>query len=351
MGAARRRRPVKKDRGERSGERGAAASAPPSPPPAGSRSTLETVACAAAVRWAVAGWFVFQSFFFVRVGEKPTTFLAGPNVTVHVVPDFLPTELALRWRDAMASEWDSMGFDPAVVVPGNDGPWKYTTNNDGTFSGHGNAKSRGNHLIQERREVAGKMRDGFAYSKWELDHGHALTKEMQRYFESEGTMKRIGEAVGADFQGRLSDFFVTNYASGDFLTRHDDGFSGSWAFVLSMARGEWRPEGRGGEPGQGGDLLFECPFDPSALLPGERHPSATPDRPRAPTGAWWCERLSPCFNTAVFFRTRPVGPYHEVLPVTEEGGGRRFGATGWYMEVGDDMDKGEAAELQKMRAK
>ena len=35
----------------------------------------------------------------------------------------------------------------------------------------------------------------------------------------------------------LSDLFVTQCSVGDFLTPHDDGVSGNWAFVVSLMDG------------------------------------------------------------------------------------------------------------------
>mmetsp|Transcript_889 Transcript_889/g.1847 ORF Transcript_889/g.1847 Transcript_889/m.1847 type:complete len:405 (+) Transcript_889:141-1355(+) len=300
------------------------------------------------------------------------TFLAGPNVTVHVVRDFLPRDVALRWRRTMIDEWDATGSgkgESRTAAPPSDpssggGAWSYATNNDGSGASgrHNNAKTRGTRLLRERNETAWQMWEAgaFAYAKWELDLDHYLSREIQSTFETKEMTNRVDNVVGDEggdtaFEADLSDFFVTNYATGDFLTAHDDAFQGSWAFVISLAQlpdldadtesnGEVDAEWDGEK--LGGVLRFECPFDRSDLpSPAHRHP---------PGPIRWCETVAPSFNSAVFFRTRPQGPRHEVTPVTWEAREKsfgRYGITGWYMEVGDRMSDWEAAELAKATPK
>ena len=76
---------------------------------------------------------------------------------------------------------------------------------------------------------------------------------MRRYFEDPAVARRVGSAVAArSLAPGLTDLFVTHYAEGDFLSAHNDGFSGSWAFVVSLASGpEWQPD-------FGGELCFQA---------------------------------------------------------------------------------------------
>mmetsp|Transcript_13579 Transcript_13579/g.18957 ORF Transcript_13579/g.18957 Transcript_13579/m.18957 type:complete len:109 (+) Transcript_13579:1016-1342(+) len=84
----------------------------------------------------------------------------------------------------------------------------------------------------------------------------------------------------------------------------------------------------------GGFLRFECPV--GKMVGNDR----------------WCENIRPSFNTALFFRTRPRGPVHEVMPVSSRAaqeGYRRFAVTGWYMDPSDTWSSDEKAELDKMK--
>jgi len=132
----------------------------------------------------------------------------------------------------------------------------------------------------------------------------------------------------------LSDLFVTLYSTGDFLSMHNDGISGTFAFVISLMDApkalitdHWKDH-------FGGGLRFQCQTQ------------------------GWCEELKPSFNTAILFQTRDghggSGPMHEVLPVSYHAdieGFRRFGVTGWYMDRKDIMPDDVRAERDQMRAK
>jgi Rps23 Pro-64 3,4-dihydroxylase Tpa1-like proline 4-hydroxylase len=147
----------------------------------------------------------------------------------------------------------------------------------------------------------------------------------------------------------LSDLFVTQYSVGDFLTPHNDGAGGSWAFVVSLmdspGEEEWNADDFGGT------LRFECPRNHVKFRQqnGMRRPYQ------------WCESLSPSFNSLLLFRTYSsdgkkitTGPLHEVLPVKWKAaveGFHRFGVTGWYMDMTDDMPDRFRTERDKMRAK
>lgn len=84
----------------------------------------------------------------------------------------------------------------------------------------------------------------------------------------------------------LGDIFITYYGSKNFLSKHNDHSSGSYAFVVSLAAGPaW-------EPKFGGDLRFLCPSKQSA-----------------------CPTLGPSFNTLVLFDVRMHSVDHEVRRV------------------------------------
>lgn len=311
------------------------------------------------------------------------TFLSGPDVEVHVVTNFLPVESATRWRDTLSHEWqkqqqqinEEKGENPANIAAAHHGggAWKYTTNNDGTSikSPH-NQKTRSLENITKRNETAQLMyrMNLFSYSKWELDSSHPLVSEIERTFVRKDIMDRVKRiilstsrsntedtststaATDVQLSPQLSDLFVTHFSTGDFLSPHNDGASGTWAIVVSLMDGpsvrsssnnnnnneqhdkDWQDD-------FGGMLRFSCPR------------SIT--RTRSETNRnRWCEEIRPAFNTALIFRTRPAGPYHEVTPVSwraAEESFRRFGVTGWYMERTDVMDSATETERDKMRAR
>ena len=167
-------------------------------------------------------------------------------IKVHVIPNFFPEARARAWRDAMESSWASQETSSG---------WLYTTNNDGVDARNINAKVRSRDNVEPRRSLAHRMsRAGyFAYSKWELDASHSVVRRLIDHFEEPTTAERVASAVNASaLAPGLSDLFVTHYAAGDFLSMHNDGFSGTWAVVVSLSSGpEW-------QPGFGGELCFQC---------------------------------------------------------------------------------------------
>lgn len=283
------------------------------------------------------------------------TFRSG-NVAVHVVPNFLPLELAMKWRDTMTREWDAR-FQCSTNNDNNNNAettgWRYATNNNGTFrgtragAGVNNAKVRSLDQIAARNVTAQQMKQAnqFSYAKWELDPHHELVQEMEQTFLSKEIRDKVTEILSqmtnenenVDLAAQeLSDLFVTLYSTGDFLSTHNDGVSGTFAFVVSLM--DAGPSNHQWQDDFGGALAFQCEGAPSE---------------------GWCEVLNPTFNTAIFFQTMSnnggsVGPHHQVLPVTyraELEGFRRFGLTGWYMDRKNVMSDNARAERDKMRGK
>jgi hypothetical protein len=253
------------------------------------------------------------------------------TATVHVISDFLPLHLAARWTAAAGRAWAESNR------------WVYTSNNNGSRGGPSrNAKVRGNHDIAGRRATAHELRRRgmFAYSKWELLPDDNLTVEIQNALDSSAIRARVEALVGAtDVQG-VSDVFVTRYTTGDFLSSHNDGFSGTWAFIVGLTDGPtWRPA-------FGGDLRFLCPgIKPDVESFHGRRTAAAAD-------GVWCSHVAPAWNTAVLFRTRPKGPMHEVAPLHDtadaEGFGR-YAVTGWYNEAQDIFSADSQLERERMR--
>eukprot|EP00547_Thalassionema_nitzschioides_P010314 CAMPEP_0194231218 /NCGR_PEP_ID=MMETSP0156-20130528/44813_1 /TAXON_ID=33649 /ORGANISM="Thalassionema nitzschioides, Strain L26-B" /LENGTH=266 /DNA_ID=CAMNT_0038963831 /DNA_START=290 /DNA_END=1091 /DNA_ORIENTATION=- len=225
----------------------------------------------------------------------------------------------------------------------------YATNNKGTQSTI-NAKFRSLEMIKERNAMAKSIYNSnrFSYAKWELHPSNPLVKEIDAFMSSQTTRNKVQNITadrhpGLKFASELSDIFVTLYSTGDFLSPHDDGVAGTWAFVLSLTDGdgEWDLEK------YGGGLRFQCETD------------------NARQAVSWCKSFAPTFNTAIFIQTRVVvpdhsrrvvgpGPFHEVLAVeraAEDEGFFRFGFTGWYTDEGDKMNELERRERDKMRAR
>lgn len=272
------------------------------------------------------------------------TFVSGPGVEVHSVKKFLPNEVATRWRETMSYEWRRMKFNEGAGNLSNGlGAWKYATNNDGS-GGQGNEKTRNLENILSRNATAQTLKKMgyFSYSKFELDPSHPLVKEIENTFSRDVIMNTVKRIISTHqehelvLSSKLSDLFVTHYTTGDFLSAHNDGVSGTWAFVVSLMESPGGEKDQGWEEDFGGQLRFSCPDG----------------GPTSDSG--WCEMIRPEFNSALVFRTRPVGPMHEVLPVTWRAaaqGFRRFGITGWYMEESDQMSSAAKAERDKMRAR
>jgi 2OG-Fe(II) oxygenase superfamily len=274
---------------------------------------------------------------------------------VYVIPNFLPMELALEWRRRMLEAWqdtqallDCSSATQSGTCPNKDlaNAFHYATNNAGTFQGiaTNNAKVRSLDKIPQRNQTAHQMYAGeaFAYAKWELPPSHELVQEMETYFGRPSTREKVQQLLAKEhpdlqLQAQLADLFVTYYGPGDFLSPHNDGVAGTWAFVLSLAQQPdvWTTD-------MGGTLQFACPHF---------------DKRNFNDPNYWCEELVPSFNTALLFNTRlpsrRMGPYHRVLPVKvgPASGFFRFGLTGWYMDAKDIMSDNHKAELVKMRSR
>jgi Rps23 Pro-64 3,4-dihydroxylase Tpa1-like proline 4-hydroxylase len=176
-----------------------------------------------------------------------------------------------------------------------------------------------------------------------------LVQELIQTFLSKKAVEKLMHILSQTNNGvdlapqELSDLFVTQYSTGDFLSPHNDGISGTFAFVVSLMDG---PPNRKWQDDLGGTLRFQYETANTQVQNPHPHPGN------------WCEVLTPTFNTAIFFQTRGshggIGPMHEALPVAyraELEGFRRFGVTGWYMDRKDNMSESTKAERDKMRAK
>jgi hypothetical protein len=253
-------------------------------------------------------------------GEDPEMTVEVRRVAGHavvIIRDFLPFALAVRWRAELLRLWDAKADAGAEEAR-----WQFTTNNAGSLEegwrNNLNRKHRGLDNVEARTKTALKLfaKGMFSYSKWELDPRSALVKEMADHFllpQTRATMARALNRTSDTFSGKeLSDLFVTHYDQDNFLSDHDDGVSGSVAFVLSLAAGpQW-------EKSFGGQLDFRCKAKPS-------------QRGKGPPKV--CESLGPDFNNLVVFATWPIGPTHRVAAVTAaaaERGWQRFGLTGWF---------------------
>lgn len=292
--------------------------------------------------------------------ESHTHFRSGLS-DVYIVPNFLPLELAEKWRDELTNIWknttkiiETRDQEKICTRPDHDcamdesSTFYYATNNNGNVKSSSNAKFRSLERINGRKDIAQEMYASrlFSYAKWELHPSHPLVKEIEEYMASTDTTERIQKVINkrqpdVQLSSELSDLFVTLFHKGDFLSPHNDGGSGTFAFVLSLmdGEGEWDIEK------YGGGLRFQC----EAAGPGEF------------TG--WCTTLKPSFRSLVLFQTRVEapdmsgivpGPYHEVLSVNdaaEENGFYRYGFTGWYQAESDVMTEHARLVRDQMRAR
>merc|ERR1712166_286511 len=232
---------------------------------------------------------------------KITTHMVG-RVPVIAIDNFLPPSVAETMHTELYGGWNSS-------------EWLYTTNVPNT-----NEKIRSRDRIPERRKLvldalANDPRV-FAYSKWELRRNASVFKRLRGYMES--AQSAVAQELKVSLVG-ISDMFVSCFDDGDFLSFHQDGYSGSIAFVMTLAK-TWTHND--------GGLLQMC------------------------QGQAGCTDFVPRFNRLLLFRTRggPVIP-HQVTQVTLKTSEtkKRFGLTGWYMDSNDLKDKTFMAEFKKMQ--
>lgn len=267
-----------------------------------------------------------------RIAKSPVS----NGAVATVISDFLPQDIADRWHATLNSSWvrsqpcrennecvNGGGGAKGTEEEGGVCTWLYTTNSHG-----GNAKIRSVHQRDERRRFVQEMyrRGGFAYSKWELSASHPLYRGLGDMMASDSLRAAVAHTLGMAHDeanpplGNVSDYFVTAYADGDFLSTHSDGASGSLAWVLHLSGTD------GWDAASGGALRFNA----GTAVKGARD-------------------FVPGHNRLLLFLTRPHIVPHQVLPVRETHG-PRFGATGWWMTRGDHFDAHTARENAAMRA-
>jgi len=270
-----------------------------------------------------------------------TRTVVSNGATAVVISNFLAPSVAAHWHATLNATWASaspcrsdQSECVAALASGVDGgrcSWLYTTNSHG-----GNKKLRSVWTRAERREEVTRMYQAgsFAYSKWELTASHALYHAVGDMMNTHSVRVAVARAMwpehasadtAADHLRNISDYFITAFDDGDFLSTHNDGSSGSLAWVLHLSR-DWNPT-------SGGELRF------NAGAPNTPQSRGTID-------------FSPGFNKMLLFLTRPGNTPHEVLPVklASTDAEPRFGLTGWYMTSGDAFQGGTAAEFAQMKA-
>ena len=245
-----------------------------------------------------------------------------------VISDFFPHHVAKHWHTILNNTWQASVpcRERGVCTDGSEGgacSWLYTTNSRG-----GNAKIRSVFQVAERRKAVTELheRGAFSYSKYELQASHhlyALIGDVMRHSDVRGAVARAMRLSpgpkGEPALGNTSDYFVTAYADGDFLSTHSDGASGTLAFVLHLAS-SW-------SGASGGSLRFNA-----GKAAGVRD-------------------FEPAFNRMLLFMTRPNYTPHQVLSVARERDAEpRFGFTGWYMTRSDHLSPGVLRERDLMIA-
>lgn len=210
---------------------------------------------------------------------------------VLLIDNVLPSRLANSWHHAMLASWDAAApcRESGVCETAPACAWMYTTNDGG-----GNAKHRSVRNVEARRKRVQlqQQRGGFAYSKWELSGAHPLYTAAGALMETVEMRTAVGRALQAAYPtmgpvmplGNVSDYFITAFDHGDFLSTHSDGNSGTAAFVFHLADA-WQPE-------RGGALSFS----PGTVVKSTRE-------------------FAPRFNRLMVFLTRPARAPHQVLPV------------------------------------
>lgn len=307
-----------------------------------------------------------------RTVEYYTIRHRGKDLPIYVIRNFFPISLATRWRNELVRSWRKIESKLGHVSLQNledFGEWRFTTNNNGIFyeQATNNAKVRSLQDIETRLHVAHRMnqRNFFSYAKWELLPSSQLVAEIRQHMLHADTLSWISNLLDIpmeDFEDTLSDIFVTNYAEHNFLSPHNDGSSGTYAFVASLtARADAAIDVDSSytnsnctdssspmwESHFGGALEFLCEKETS-------HPNQQ-EIQQDHTAV--CHRFGPTFNTLIIFPTRLVGlgsggPMHLVSEVTssaKEAGFLRFGFTGWWQLKNDAMSENEMRNLHEMR--
>jgi len=233
--------------------------------------------------------------------------------TVHIIKDFLPPSRAQAWTSTLTDAWESTSKSPSE-----DSPWVYTTNDAGS-----NMKVRSNQDLEARhRAITTHFKSGaFSYSKWELIPSHSVYKATEALM-AHSAVRKVLQTLTGEVLTEIPDFFVTNYAHGDFLSIHNDGNSGSMAWVINLSQ-DWRAQ-------HGGQLQFFCGQDQGPAF-------------------------VPVFNSLVMFRTRPPRNSrfrgdlpHMVMPVKRQGV-PRLAVTGWYMTGDDHFSEAEREQNKLMK--
>lgn len=249
---------------------------------------------------------VFTRWFGDSSRFTATEHSVGSGV-VFQIEEFLPPEIAATWYETLTTAWadtqNSLNDDSA---------FQYTTNVQG-----GNRKVRSNKDISKRQDEVTRFfeRGAFSYSKWELAASHPVGAEMLDMVEM--TMQRpdvrslLTKMTGEKLNG-IPDYFITTYAQGDFLSIHNDGNSGSMAWVINLSK-DWEPQ-------FGGNLKFTCTNG---------------------------KEFVPKFNALIVFKTRPGNLPHMVAPVEHHL--PRFAVTGWYMTGSDRFSKDEQLQNEMMK--
>ena len=267
---------------------------------------------------------------------------------VLLIDNVLPSRLAHSWHREMLTSWDEAApcRESGACETAPACAWMYVTNDGG-----GNAKHRSvrNVEVRKKRVQLQQRRGAFAYSKWELSGAHPLYAAAGALMETVEMRAAIGRALQAAYPGlqpaaitplgNVSNFFITAFDDGDFLSTHSDGNSGTAAFVFHLAEA-WQPE-------RGGALSFS----PGAAVESTRE-------------------FAPRFNRLLVFLTRPARAPHQVLPVRaaprrqrrrlDDGEAAaapalgppprpRFGVTGWFMTAKDRFNAAELAQNTLMR--
>ncbi|GFH51362.1 predicted protein [Chaetoceros tenuissimus] len=150
------------------------------------------------------------NFALVRSEEEVETYthFRSRMSDVYVVPNFLPQDLAEKWRDALKDTWkntlDALNTYKEEQTCSNEDCTKdesstfyYATNNRGEMQNSNNAKFRSLEMIENRKATAKAMYEAnqFAYAKWELHPSHPLVKEMEQYMSSDDTRKRVENII------------------------------------------------------------------------------------------------------------------------------------------------------------
>mmetsp|Transcript_14725 Transcript_14725/g.29773 ORF Transcript_14725/g.29773 Transcript_14725/m.29773 type:complete len:378 (-) Transcript_14725:62-1195(-) len=253
-------------------------------------------------------WFIerITSILDVFTGQRDTVLLPGTQTlrvgtstatnddtktTVYIVPDFLPTDTAIRWKEGARYEWarDSPAFH-FVSLP--------LTNTRIHAEGESSATESMNATAH-----AARSEGQHSMARWELQSAHPLATEVTRILTKSDIKDKL-VALGMEKGADMKEASVTRYSAGDFVYSAGGKVErkSRWTVIVSLADikdGVSR-------------VRFACASEGNSDEDIKE----------------WCDTVKLDFNTAIVFSSNEGAvPVYEIMPNGLDG---HYGVEGIY---------------------